>query len=121
MLDSSKLMRTLPGQDSCDPNQVTTPDGRADHCIKPLNANYDARAAVLPIGGWSHTPMRVPDRPYLFEGSESLGPAVAKDAIGQVIQPVQIASTRSEEHTSELQSHSDLVCRLLLEKKKKKT
>src|SRR3989440_8553662 len=29
-------------------------------------------------------------------------------------------STRSEEHTSELQSRSDLVCRLLLEKKKKK-
>src|SRR5436190_8882742 len=29
------------------------------------------------------------------------------------------AGTRSEEHTSELQSHSDLVCRLLLEKKKK--
>src|SRR5436190_11853195 len=28
---------------------------------------------------------------------------------------------RSEEHTSELQSHSDLVCRLLLEKKKKIT
>src|SRR5437773_7249918 len=28
--------------------------------------------------------------------------------------------TRSEEHTSELQSHHDLVCRLLLEKKKKK-
>src|SRR5437588_3661885 len=30
------------------------------------------------------------------------------------------AHLRSEEHTSELQSHSDLVCRLLLEKKKKK-
>src|SRR2546428_6760254 len=29
-------------------------------------------------------------------------------------------ATRSEEHTSELQSRSDLVCRLLLEKKKKK-
>src|SRR2546428_10241638 len=28
---------------------------------------------------------------------------------------------RSEEHTSELQSRSDLVCRLLLEKKKNKT
>src|SRR5438034_6269296 len=28
---------------------------------------------------------------------------------------------RSEEHTSELQSHSDLVCRLLLEKKKAQT
>src|SRR2546427_13083512 len=30
------------------------------------------------------------------------------------------ATTRSEEHTSELQSQSNLVCRLLLEKKKKK-
>src|SRR5947207_9739437 len=30
-------------------------------------------------------------------------------------------TSRSEEHTSELQSHSDLVCRLLLEKKKIKT
>src|SRR5260221_10644209 len=28
---------------------------------------------------------------------------------------------RSEEHTSELQSHSDLVCRLLLEKKKNRS
>src|SRR5438132_4813875 len=32
----------------------------------------------------------------------------------------QSCCDRSEEHTSELQSHSDLVCRLLLEKKKKK-
>src|SRR5436190_18723799 len=31
----------------------------------------------------------------------------------------RIRAARSEEHTSELQSHSDLVCRLLLEKKKK--
>src|SRR5688572_31203125 len=33
---------------------------------------------------------------------------------------VAIQSFRSEEHTSELQSQSNLVCRLLLEKKKKK-
>src|SRR5438477_9824072 len=31
-----------------------------------------------------------------------------------------VASARSEEHTSELQSHVNLVCRLLLEKKKNK-
>src|SRR5438034_5482036 len=31
---------------------------------------------------------------------------------------VDVLTQRSEEHTSELQSHSDLVCRLLLEKKK---
>src|SRR5438034_3763448 len=35
--------------------------------------------------------------------------------------PARCSCSRSEEHTSELQSHSDLVCRLLLEKKKKKT
>src|SRR5260221_9974012 len=38
----------------------------------------------------------------------------ARDLLGQDQRVV-----RSEEHTSELQSHSDLVCRLLLEKKKK--
>src|SRR5260221_959655 len=32
---------------------------------------------------------------------------------------VPLGDRRSEEHTSELQSHSDLVCRLLLEKKNK--
>src|SRR5260370_18860523 len=33
--------------------------------------------------------------------------------------PRRPATSRSEEHTSELQSHLNLVCRLLLEKKKK--
>src|SRR5437588_4396875 len=46
----------------------------------------------------------------------------------QIVQPEDLpervrrsfkgTQARSEEHTSELQSHSDLVCRLLLEKKK---
>src|SRR5690242_21514877 len=36
------------------------------------------------------------------------------------LQPGWVADARSEEHTSELQSHVNLVCRLLLEKKKKK-
>src|SRR5687768_17970482 len=35
--------------------------------------------------------------------------------------PQPLGPTRSEEHTSELQSRLHLVCRLLLEKKKKKT
>src|SRR5256885_12881498 len=34
--------------------------------------------------------------------------------------PAEIRATRSEEHTSELQSPCNLVCRLLLEKKKKR-
>src|SRR2546422_4351181 len=37
------------------------------------------------------------------------------------IAAVGVLETRSEEHTSELQSRLHLVCRLLLEKKKKKT
>src|SRR5260221_7980030 len=40
---------------------------------------------------------------------------VAAEPFGDV---VVLQRDRSEEHTSELQSHSDLVCRLLLEKKK---
>src|SRR5436190_6521435 len=36
-------------------------------------------------------------------------------------QKQKILELRSEEHTSELQSHSDLVCRLLLEKKNART
>src|SRR5690349_22658966 len=41
----------------------------------------------------------------------------ADDATRTALMPV---NKRSEEHTSELQSRRDLVCRLLLEKKKKK-
>src|SRR5438034_6351615 len=40
--------------------------------------------------------------------------------IADLVFAVTGKNPRSEEHTSELQSHSDLVCRLLLEKKKKK-
>src|SRR5699024_12338477 len=39
------------------------------------------------------------------------------DQIAQIIQNLRILFVRSEEHTSELQSRFDLVCRLLLEKK----
>src|SRR5437773_1410134 len=43
-----------------------------------------------------------------------------QDRAGRIDSPWERAIRRSEEHTSELQSHHDLVCRLLLEKKKKK-
>src|SRR5258708_27262193 len=51
----------------------------------------------------------------IIRGDEgSIGIAAADNAIKTHVQ-------RSEEHTSELQSPDHLVCRLLLEKKKKKT
>src|SRR2546430_12318744 len=40
---------------------------------------------------------------------------------GQYLTVEALAGARSEEHTSELQSQSNLVCRLLLEKKKKQS
>src|SRR5256884_1297134 len=42
-----------------------------------------------------------------------------KKAIGQLESVLRALNERSEEHTSELQSRLHLVCRLLLEKKKK--
>src|SRR5437773_12351602 len=55
-------------------------------------------------------------------GTEGLfGSALdAVRAIKRRIREETCLTARSEEHTSELQSHHDLVCRLLLEKKKKK-
>src|SRR3712207_8154864 len=49
--------------------------------------------------------------------AEVIAPAMA--AVHDVSNPEVAAAMRSEEHTSELQSRQYLVCRLLLEKKKK--
>src|SRR5438034_8846777 len=57
----------------------------------------------VPLGSMEH---------LLSPGDQVLGSCRDRYASG-------LAELRSEEHTSELQSHSDLVCRLLLEKKKK--
>src|SRR5437667_869468 len=76
--------------------------------------------------------IRRPPRSTLFptRRSSDLGwiggrstPAVDRYLAGYVTgataaDPTVSAAVRSEEHTSELQSHHDLVCRLLLEKKK---
>src|SRR5438034_2117044 len=59
----------------------------------------------------------VTDTPALdavCRGSDGILAGLRRDA-------VHVEMSRSEEHTSELQSHSDLVCRLLLEKKKLRT
>src|SRR5438309_3519612 len=51
-------------------------------------------------------------------GNLKLGGKIGVD-IFKVGQKVDVSGMRSEEHTSELQSQFHLVCRLLLEKKKK--
>src|SRR2546427_10249851 len=68
--------------------------------------------------------------PEIYEGTVSLSADADNDYVvnsegtsiqhGRSLVRLSVyARTRSEEHTSELQSQSNLVCRLLLEKKKK--
>src|SRR5437016_11181686 len=59
---------------------------------------------------------RLPDAPSLWGGLSSTAPRrdPPSDGMGDLY-----PSNRSEEHTSELQSLTNLVCRLLLEKKNK--
>src|SRR5688572_32153600 len=63
-------------------------------------------------GVWKSTDNGTSFKPVFDEHPQSIG-AIAIDKSNP-------QTVRSEEHTSELQSQSNLVCRLLLEKKKKK-
>src|SRR5438034_4789275 len=94
----------------------------------PFTVSSARRRPPLPI-----VPRRLrgPSRPVTMRGkSVWMSPltVLARTSVdspagrSSVIPPLTVrnSSARSEEHTSELQSHSDLVCRLLLEKKKKK-
>src|SRR5438034_8702331 len=65
--------------------------------------------------------IRRPPRSTLFPYTTLFRPHLVPDRPGERRRRrLHDGHPRSEEHTSELQSHSDLVCRLLLEKKKKK-
>src|SRR5688572_31744991 len=71
-----------------------------------------ARHLLRPHGRRAHRGRDVPrGEPLLAEAAQSRSEHAALPGRG---------AGRSEEHTSELQSQSNLVCRLLLEKKKKK-
>src|SRR5438034_3693152 len=73
-------------------------DGAADAVVAPA---YDGQVGILP----RHAPFLT-----------LLGTGVLQVRQGSASRRFRVAG-RSEEHTSELQSHSDVVCRLLLEKK----
>src|SRR3712207_7348842 len=70
---------------------------------------------------WGRKPEQVLGRPLLQALPEVQGQGF-DDLLRQVLRTqVPVTGTRSEEHTSELQSRQYLVCRLLLEKKKTNT
>src|SRR2546422_7844477 len=85
-------------------------DWSSDVCSSDLVWRRGAQAAVMVSGnGCAH----VYFRPRGGPPTPRSGAAVPSDLVEQLL-------GRSEEHTSELQSRLHLVCRLLLEKKKKK-
>src|SRR5206468_12515916 len=76
------------------------------------SAGHDPRDATS-------LPEPVPDYLAGLEGDlRGLRVGVPREYFGAGMEPGEVERRRSEEHTSELQSRSDLVCRLLLEKKK---
>src|SRR5206468_12683306 len=77
---------------------------------------------LFPYTTLFRSPTGLRDMPKERWGDEHAIPCATRPRrcppLSQCFQPAK-GGQRSEEHTSELQSRSDLVCRLLLEKKKK--
>src|SRR5206468_11762111 len=84
------------------------------HDALPISSGSSPASGARPLGRLHR--QRADDHPHpAVEGPQ--GPP--RDAAGRGPRSVTaMVEVRSEEHTSELQSRSDLVCRLLLEKKK---
>src|SRR2546427_6776652 len=99
---------------------VTLREGIEMFLIVALAATYlrkSGRAALLSAVGWG-TAMAVAASVVLGTWLAEVAVLPKWEALLALVAAVLVIS-RSEEHTSELQSQSNLVCRLLLEKKKK--
>src|SRR3989454_7230093 len=85
----------------------------ADRCMKSPGGGPALlfEHPTLPSGG----PARYPVAVNLFGSEKRMALALGVECLDEVGERI---ATRSEEHTSELQSPCNLVCRLLLEKKK---
>src|SRR5689334_24267587 len=84
-------------------------------------ASSESRVRVTTV--WGRTTPAVSGRTGSARVSSSAmsgGSIRDVSADDSTLEPPRLFPTRSEEHTSELQSQFHLVCRLLLEKKKKK-
>src|SRR5205085_10100900 len=90
-------------------------------CYAPRRALHSfptRRSSDLSSASCGATPRGRDDEPRRPAGRRRPGD---RRAVRRLRAPLAPGAQRSEEHTSELQSQSNLVCRLLLEKKKKKT
>src|SRR2546428_3834026 len=79
--------------------------------------NDTATTEIYTLSLHDALPISVNDVVLLYQGGHRDIEFLAD--LDEHLPPIMMDRERSEEHTSELQSRSDLVCRLLLEKKKK--
>src|SRR2546421_8587174 len=90
-----------------------------DALRESLAPHYDIER-LIGAGGMARVFLAVEQHPHRRVAIKVIDPELSNRLLRErFIREVDLSS-RSEEHTSELQSRSDLVCRLLLEKKKKK-
>src|SRR5207249_11516048 len=75
------------------------------------------RSSVFGPVPWDQPVLAFDDDPHTAWQAGGLGAAFGQAITITFDRPTEISHLRSEEHTSELQSRFDLVCRLLLEKK----
>src|SRR2546430_8262728 len=89
---------------------------QAEDGIRDLTVT-GVQTCALPISGRPHDPAGRSGE-HAIRSTASWGYRVPRGLLRDTACRMRRADNRSEEHTSELQSQSNLVCRLLLEKKK---
>src|SRR5690242_10310226 len=92
----------------------TSAPAYASSAVLPSKEAYAEEAARFKADGWTAYKIHPPTDPSVdIEVCRAV-----RRAVGDAFTVMLDSTWRSEEHTSELQSHVNLVCRLLLEKKK---
>src|SRR3712207_8764770 len=99
---------------------VHWPDNPPVQIERALSIEHGDAANVSEISMGAHTGTHMDGPIHFVQEGQGLDEMPLTATIGRA-RVIEIRDPRSEEHTSELQSRQYLVCRLLLEKKKKKT
>src|SRR5438132_8390715 len=107
------------------------PRSICEDCFSPLEVTYDydslrarisrEQIAQRPPNMWRYAELLPLPKDFHPSLPAGFTPLISAPHLGKQLGAKRLCiknDARSEEHTSELQSHSDLVCRLLLEKKK---